>query len=293
MARSERGVCPRLRGHLGKRKKPQLTEMLAIFRQHYEEAVPFKEDRALAADLAEQARPVFEALSEPVLGAGSEPDHEALALLNLLSRRAGLLGATPAAALGLCRGIEAALKGAEQPLAASAVDQLALVILEGYVAGRDERVTCDLRRASVEGLALLPIAPPAFALVVAGHFQADDLWPRLEEIERELLRADARALALDVRSLRYEGDDVPRLFCGLLITSRSLGVSAFVCGLEAHEQRPWLDAGLGAIELERVPTFDQAVAKALACVELELKPRRRWPGPLFRRRATDRERDPA
>ncbi len=266
--------------------------MLATFRQHFEESVPFKEDRALAADLAEQARPVFEALSEPVLGVGSEPDHEALALLNLLSRRAGLLGATPAAALGLCRGIEAALEGAEQSLAASAVDQLALVILEGYVAGRDERVSGELRRAAADGLALLPIGRAAFALIAAGYLQADDLTPRLEEIERELLRADARALVLDVRTLRYQGDDVPRLFCGLLITSRSLGVSAFVCGIEAHDARPWLDAGLAEIEVERVATFDQGLSKALASVEIELKARRRWPGPLFRRRATDRERGP-
>jgi len=267
--------------------------MLAAFRQRYEESVPFKEDRALSADLVEQARPVFEALSEPRPDTDSDPDHEALALLNLLSRRAGVLGATPAAALGICRGIEAGLVGAESPLGKAALDQIALVILEGYVAGRDERITRELRRAAVAGLALLPLAPQAFALVAAGHLDADELSPGLEEIERALLRSDARALVLDLTTLRYDGDDVPRLFCGLLSTSRSLGVRSFVCGFEVHAPAPWLAAGFGTVDLTRVTSFDQALALALAWVDVELKSRKRGAWPLFRRRSTDRERDPS
>lgn len=265
--------------------------MLAAFRQRYTASAPFTEDRALADDLTEQARPVFEALCDPTPEADSDPDHEAMALLTLLSRRAGLMGATPAASLGLCRGIELGLQIGGSTLSAAALEQLSQVILEGYVAGRDERVTADLRRAAVESLALLPLGQQAFALVVAGRFASEDLAPRLEEMERELLRTDARSLVLDVTRLVHLADDVPRLLCGVLATSQSLGVTAFVCGLDAHAQAPWREAGLADLGVEQIAAFDEALTKVFACVDLELKPRRRWPGPLFWRRASDRERD--
>lgn len=294
MARSRSwGASLRWRGHLSKRKKPRLDDMVTAFRRCYERSMPFQEDRALASDLAEQVRPVFDALSDPKPDAGQDADHEALALLTLLSRRAGLLGATPSAVMALQRAIDEGLHAGDAGLDSRAAAQLPLVICEGYVAGRDERITRELRLAAVTGLALVPLAAQAFALIAAGSFEAEDLGPRLEEIERELLRTDARGLVLDVSRLVYASDDVPRLFCGVLATARSLGVQSFVCGLDAHLPQAWQQAGLNALGLERCARFEHALPKALSAVGLELKSRRRWPKPLFGRRAGDRERDPA
>ncbi len=211
---------------MGKRNRPRLDDMLAAFREAYERAVPFQEDRALASDLVEQVRPVFDALSDPRPDAGQDADHEGLALLTLLSRRAGLLGATPTAAVALERAIDAGLRAGAASLEAPAAAHLGMVIFEGYVAGRDERMTRELRSAAVKALTLVAVAPSAFALIAAGRFEADDLAPRLEELERELLRTDARCLILDVTQLDAASDDVPRLFCGLLTTARSLGVQS-------------------------------------------------------------------
>ncbi len=271
----------------------RLEAMLAAFQQSYERSVPFAEDRALGFDLAEQVRPVFAALSDPRPDVGQDADHEGLALLTLLSRRAGLLGATPTAVLALQNALEAGLLAGDAQLEPRAAAQLSIVILEGYVAGRDERITRELRLAAVTGVALVPLVPNAFALILAGRFDPDDLTPRVEEMERELLRNDARALLLDVTRLVYVSDEVPRILCGLLATARSLGVQSFVCGLEHHGQGAWLQAGVAELEFERAATFMQALPKALSVVGFDLKSQRRWPLPLFGRRAGDRERGPA
>ncbi len=286
------GAPPQVRGNLS-RRKARLEEMVAAFSHCYRQSVPFQEDRALGPDLAEQVRPVFDAFSDPKPESGADADHEGLALLTLLSRRAGLLGATPTTVLALEAALQDGLRVGEAALEPRAAAQLRMVILEGYVAGRDERNTRELRLAAVSGLALVPLAAQAFALIAAGRFEADDISPRLEELERELLRADARALLLDLTRLVYLSDEVPRVLCGVLATARSLGVHAFVCGLEEHAISAWQQAGFSELDVNRSSTFEQALPKVLSAIGLELKPRRRWPAQLFGRRAGDRERDPA
>lgn len=267
-----------------------MDDMLAAFRSRFQRCAPFREDLLLLSDLEEQVRPVFDALSDPKPEAHGEPDHEALALLTLLSRHAGLLGATPSAAHGLGRAIEAGLLAGETGHGADAIEQLFLVILEGYTAGREERVTRDHKRAAVKALHLLPLAPHAALLVLLGELDADELAPRVEELERELLRRDLQVLLLDVSGLTFAGDEVPRLVLGLLATARSLGCHAVCVGWAEHDPQSW---PLPSAELERAPSFEEGLSRALSQVGVELKTRRRWTRPLFGRATSTRDRKPA
>src|SRR5690606_31258090 len=110
-----------------------IQAMLRTFEQAYRAEVPFREDGDLGQDLAAEVRPVLEALSE-VASASVESKHlhEAYALLTLLARRAGLLGATPSAALGLLSAIVAGLEAGAVTVPPPLQRELCMVVVEGY-----------------------------------------------------------------------------------------------------------------------------------------------------------------
>jgi hypothetical protein len=228
--------------------------MQALFREHYLRLARFREDGALADELAREAAPALEALHVAFApGDGPRALHEGYALLSLLARRAAGLGATPCVALALPSAIAFALRSAGIAIDSALEHELAIVCLEGYSAARDERVTGELRQAIAARQVAIKLGPRCIGVYLAGSHQEPELSPTLERLARELLRGDVRSCLLDVSRLDPIDEELARAlgrFCGHAAT---LGVCTFVFGASA-----WLREQFGRWSVTSVTSVTSA-----------------------------------
>jgi hypothetical protein len=270
---------------LGYGAPESIQAMLLAFQQAYTTSVPFREDGALVHDLAQEVKPVLEALAVAAdADAGTRPVHEAYALLNLFCRRAGALGATPSAALSLLEAIVQSLVAAGVQVTERWRRDLSMVAVEGYSAGRDERVTRELKQAALRGQVGFLLAPRSYAGFLAGALDADDVEHVLEDWARTLLRCDAQSCLLDVSRLECAAfEQAARAVTGFCVTAQSLGVSVLLFAARGELRQTLLAVGLARSGATLVDEFDEALALALSAVGSEITHRRlRWARGLFR-----------
>lgn len=256
--------------------------MRAYVGLRYERAARFREDRALTGELSAEAVPVLEAL-RIAFTPRDEPRavHEAYALLSLLGRRAALLGATPGASLTLLEAVCAAVREAGVEIDAPIAAELTTVMVEGYCAGRDERVTRELRQVAAESQVAHELGPGCLAIFLAGLHAEPDLTPTLEQLARELLRRDAKSCLLDVTRLSGIDEDVARAIGRFCVHAASLGVATFVAGAPGWLRQQLANWGIGSGATSFVDGAERAQTLALTAAGLSLRPRRRWVRLLF------------
>jgi hypothetical protein len=226
---------------------PDLTAMLHVFDARLERALPFREDIARLRDLLAELAPTLEVLGAAYAagGGGAGAIHEGFALFNLLARRVGLAGVTPSAPLALARATAGALEDAGCELSARQRDELLVVALEGYAAGRDELRERELCRGSAQAQVL-------------------------DELARRLFRAEARSVLLDLSRLADSGEEGARALFGFVATLRALGAQVFHCGAAALES--WRERlGLPALGAASFADFEAARGPALAAAGYELR----------------------
>jgi anti-anti-sigma regulatory factor len=271
-------------------KGADLAAMLAAFEARLEGALPFREDAALLRELGPELRPVLETLAcayvGPVLdesfaaaggqragrggGRVASMAHEGFALFNLLARRAGLFGATPSAMPALARGVVSALQAAGCQLMPEEREDLLLIALEGYAAGRDELRARELRRDNADDQVACELAPACFAIFLAGAPTSERLEALLDELSRRLFRAEARSVLLDLSRLADPDEDGARALLGFITTLGSLGTQVFSCGAEQLDA--WRERlGLHALGAQAATSFDAARDGALAAAGYELR----------------------
>jgi anti-anti-sigma regulatory factor len=251
--------------------------LLAAFCARLSGALPFREDSALIADLLVEVRPVLEGLARGIqIGAG-EPSaqHEGFALLRLLFRRVALQGATPTAALALTRALEAALNEGGFQVPERACEHLAIVALEGYCAGRDERHEETLRALSAASQLCFALAPRCYVVCLSGCHHLDQLDKALDDIARELFRGDAKAAALDVARLQQVDEESARALVGFASTLRGLGTQVLLSGASAALHGWFEQLKLDALRVERFEELSLALPRLLALGGYEVKARGR------------------
>jgi anti-anti-sigma regulatory factor len=256
----------------------QSVEVLVeAFRARLVGALPFREDSALAADLLGEAAPVLEALARGYrLGEGaSAAQHEGFALLRLFCRRAALLGATPTAALVLVRALEGALAAADVPVSGTEREHLSMVAIEGYCGGRDEQRESQLRLTAAASQVWFALAPRCFVVCPAGSHHTEQLEPVLHSISRELFRADARAVLLDLSRLQADDEDSARLLLHLCATQLGLGAQVLVYGANPGLAAWFERLQSGPQRIEHCTSFAGGVARALSLSGYELRARGR------------------
>ncbi|MFT3922649.1 MAG: hypothetical protein QM778_08960 [Myxococcales bacterium] len=268
-------------------RRPPIEAMLAIFERAYRQGVAFREDRLLGPDLSHEVRPVLEALAQ--LGPGASDDtccHEAYALLTLLGRRAGVLGATPTAALALLQALFAALSEEDSALSSELEMRCQVVVLEGYCAGRDERVTAELRASVAKHQVSLSLAPRCRYLALAGPLELDALEQVLDEAARDFLRDDALACLLDVSRLDgWPSERMARALLEFCLACRALGGSVVMVGLGAELHGELQRLGMSGDSVAVAASFAVGLAQVLDSAGHELRPSRsRWAKSLFGRR---------
>lgn len=259
--------------------------MRASFRAHYVRHTTFREDAALLDTLEAEAEPALQELFLAYAQRINPAPHEAYALLTLLARQAASLSATPSAALALVGALTEALAGAGVALDEGSRRELEIVVLEGYCAARDERVTAELRRVAADCQVSFLLAPRCLAFFLAGRHEADDLRPTLEAMGRRLLREDARSCLLDISGLGALDEELARAVGHFCAGAATLGVATFLVARGDGLRVQFESWGVGRGTTHFLEDTGRALALALAAAGLELRPLRPW-AQLLRRRFT-------
>jgi hypothetical protein len=244
--------------------------------------LPFREDALLLSALVTEVEPVLSALgaayrtqNEPCTRPARTALSEGFALFNLLCRRAGLLGTTPTACLALARAVMAALRSEGLPLSEACADDLSVIAVEGFSAGRDELRERSLRTIAIESQVLVPLAARSFLVVLAGSLLAEPLERLLEDFARQLFRAEARSVLLDVSRLCEHGEDQARAIVAFASTLSGLGVDVLIYDKGASFDAWFAQLDLTARGVQRGTDFAEGLTRVLALGGYELRARGR------------------
>jgi hypothetical protein len=263
--------------------------IFGAFERELASSLPFREDAALLGALRADLPPVLYALrtgyqtsAEPCTGQvlparldARAPLSEGYALFNLLCRRAGLLGATPTASLALARALVGALRAQGLALSSACADDLAVIAVEGYSAGRDELRERSLRTIAGESQVWFALAPRCFCLFLAGSLLPEALERLLDDLARRLFRAEARSLLVDVSRLYEAGEDQARAVITFASTLVGLGLDVTVFEERARFQ-PWFaQLALSKHGVRESSVLSEALARALSVAGYDLRARGR------------------
>jgi hypothetical protein len=259
---------------------PRVERALAAFREHYVRAAPFREDRKQAEELVLEARPAVEdllfAADQGAVDLQGFEHHEGLAMVTLLGRRAAELAITPTAALALVPALLEGFRAVECPLPEAAGTHLQALCIEGYVASRGDRAQQEAGHRAAGAVPVVRIAPGCIALVLAGRHDPERLGEVVERFGRELFETDARACVVDLSRMKEPTADRAVEVFGAHATARMLGTRCVFAGVSEG----WLDAARQArvdVELlEREPSFDKALERALGLCGLEIRRIPKW-----------------
>lgn len=233
--------------------------------------VPFREDAALGDDLAQEARPVIDALSFGIASAPDDPSaiehREALAMGALLGRRAALQRATPTVALALVDAIATALASIDRAPTQRLIDALRAVIVEGYAAAIEERVQTDVARRSAATIVPQRIAPHCFLVIVPGEQDAEAMRDALDRAGRTLLDGDARACVVHLALTNEPTEDVAIELFGFDATARMIGVQCVFTNVTAG----WRAIARDPEHLVIASSFEDALRRTLSAAGAELR----------------------
>ncbi len=259
--------------------------LAAAFRDAYAEGCPFSEDRSLASELSLEAAPAIDALAF-ALDQNAQDDlsriehHEGLAMVTLLGRRAGALGATPTAAIHLVPAIVRALEAGGRTVPEELSRPLTAMCFEGYVAAREEMLRVAQAAATVDNAAIVRIVPRCLALVLSGEHEPEVLSEVVERLGRLMLKHDAAAAVVDISRLEGPTKERAAEIFGAHGAARMLGATCVFAGASDD----WLGAARDArVDLEMLTleaTFNDALKRALPLSGYELKTTSWLPGPL-------------
>lgn len=244
--------------------------------------LPFREDAALLAALMTEVPPALDALARGYrisLSGSWEQDRVALsegfALFNLLCRGAGLLGATPTASVALARATIATLRKQGLALPDACSEELLVIAVEGYSAGRDELRERSLREIAATSQVWFSLAPRCFCVFLAGSLLPDALERLCDDLARQLFRAQARSALIDVSRLHEAGEDQARAIVAFARTLSELGVEVTLYE-ERERLAPWYaQLALPMPGVHQSRHLHQAIARSLQAAGYDLRARGR------------------
>lgn len=246
--------------------------LVGAFESRWAQSVVLAADRALASELASEARPAIHALHfaltmETTHDESSLDHHEGLAMVSLLGRRAALLGASPAA----LRRIVPGLKAIFPELPATYAEHLADSALEGYVRGKEEALMSQAADNAIKGLVLLEAVPRVWVFVLAGEHDPEALQARAEDVGRELFAREASACVIETSKLEAPTRSRAAAVLDVYESARLVGAYAVVTGASPGWRA--LFAELPVQEVELADTFHEGFERALGHAGSTLRPR--------------------
>ncbi|MEM9863230.1 MAG: hypothetical protein AAF938_16665 [Myxococcota bacterium] len=216
-----------------------IERALERFRERFDELVIFDSDRAIADELANEARPAIESLVM-ALSIGRADDveslshHEGVAMVTLLGRRAAILGVTPSGADRVMRALRRAFDDVELSVPESAIDALSLGSLEGFVRGYEERLRDAVETEVESQLVARALVPGVLYLPLHGPIGAEALGRAGESLGRAMHRADASAAIVDLNGLHPKERRIVAAVASADEGARMLGASLHFAGVNGE-----------------------------------------------------------
>lgn len=262
---------------------PPSTRVDAL-RARYVAGSPFREDRALADELMAECLPVVDALTHGAASAPAAPTHEAMAMLTLLGRRAGTIGATPTAAYTL---FDALLE--ESGFSHVAGDphghhRLISLALEGFYAGREERLVANGHQLAREAIPLVELAPRVHALFIYGRHQPEDIAATVDVFGAQLLHKDAASAFVDATGFQAPTHETASEIFAADASARMLGVPC-VFAINADLLELLANVSVDASLLHTESDATSGLRRALELAGIKIHEKRSLLGPI--RRALD------
>lgn len=249
-----------------------IEELVEAFEKRWSDAVAFGSDRALAPEIASEARPAIHALHfalamENTDDEGSLDHHEGLAMVSLLGRRAALLGASPSALRRLVPALVEVFPSTPHAYA----EHLADAALEGFVRGKEEALLAAAAENAAKSLVLFEAVPGVFVFVLAGEHDADALQARAEDIGRELFSREASACVIAMAHLEACTRSRAAAVLDVYESARLVGAYAVLTGATPGWRA--LFSELPVHDLELADTFYEGFERALSHTGSTLRPR--------------------
>src|SRR5690606_24181028 len=123
-------------------------------------------------------------------GLDSLDHHETLAMATLLGRKLALVGATPTAAQRLVPALLGALRAEGWAGPPAIDDALGVLLVEGFVRGREESLVGAAARDVAARIPVVPIAPGVLGVFPVGHYDAAPVTEVMEALSRRLFREE-------------------------------------------------------------------------------------------------------
>ena len=203
---------------------------------------------------------------------------ECLTVLTLLGRRLALLDLTPIAAVEVVQLALRAVRESSPGLSAAFVDRAMAAMFEGFVLGREERVTHVLEERAARCLRPVRIDKGAYGLFVTGVHDGAVLSECVDALGRAMLDKGVEVALVDLSQLGEATRDVTVAMFGADEVARMLGGVCFFGGVDARWETAATEAGVNLSDLQTMPDFAGALRATLVASQRQTA--RVSPGPL-------------
>jgi hypothetical protein len=210
---------------------------------------------------------------------------ECFTVLTLLGRRLALLDLTPTAAVQVVDLALLAIDRTHEPMTSDFGRRARTAAVEGFVRGREERVTANAEARASRPVRPLRIDRNTFALIISGVHEPSTLSEHVDALGRAMLDADAAIAIVDLSQLGEPDRDRARAIFSAEEVARMLGAACIFSGVDPRWQAAASDARIHLEELQVVSTLARALEKArLLSNQIEAEANPKWRALLDRLR---------
>lgn len=187
---------------------------------------------------------------------------ECFTLSTLLGRRLALLDLTPTATLRVVELLLASVAEQAGPSAARFGDQLRAAIIEGFVIGREERVSDQAAKGAAAPIRPLRLDASILLLAVTGEHAPEALSQMVDALGRDMLDANANVALVDLTQLAAPNRERARAMLAADEMTRMLGAVCVFSGVDARWEAAAGEARVPIENLHRTATFREGLALA-------------------------------
>jgi hypothetical protein len=187
---------------------------------------------------------------------------ECFTVLTLLGRRLALLDLTPSTAVQVVDLALSSIESAEQPSTDAFQRRARTAVVEGFVRGREERVSEDAQLRASRPVRPLRMDSNTFALIMSGVHEPSALSEHVDALGRAMLDADASIAIVELSQLGEPNRDRARAIFAADEVARMLGAVCIFSGVDPRWRSAAADARIHVDELQVVPTLAKALERA-------------------------------
>jgi rsbT co-antagonist protein RsbR len=203
----------------------------------------------------------------------------------LLGRRLAILDLTPTATLHIVRILLASIVEHAEPSEVRFDDQLRAAIIEGFVIGREERVSEQSAARAAAPVRPLRLDASIVLLAVTGEHAPEILSNMVDALGRDMLDANANVALVDLTQLAAPNRERARAILAADEMARMLGAACVFSGVDARWESAAVEAGMPIAMLRRTETLREGLALARSIADgARLDARPRWRALLERLR---------